>query len=133
MTDPIAESPSVETVNPAVADASPAPEGMSSDETGSAEVSAPPTYAPDLPATEDREESEPQSNETAGQEPLPMPGDQSEEQPLPGSTAEHLQMPTGGSYFDIRVGRNDGGRVIGQWFEAVQPERHRLDFGSKSF
>jgi hypothetical protein len=119
MTNPIAEPPSVETVNPAVTYASPAPEGMSSGEAEPSEVSAPPTHSPDLPATEDSEESETQSNETAGQKPLPMLGDQPEEEPS-GSAAEHLQMSAGSSYFDMRVGRNDGGRVIGQWFEAVQ-------------
>jgi hypothetical protein len=120
MTNPITESPSVETINPAVADASPAPEGMSSDKTDSAEVAVPPTHVSDLPATEDSEESKPQSDETADQERLPMPGDQLEEQPPSGSAAGHLQTSARGSYFDIRVGRNDGGRVIGQLFEAVQ-------------
>jgi hypothetical protein len=49
-----------------------------------------------------------------------MAGHQPEEQPSPGSYAERLKMSSGGSHLDIRVGRNEGGRIIGQWFEALQ-------------
>lgn len=109
MISPTTGSPAPEAANPQEMDVTSGETSLGGTQT--AEVTGQPPYPPVTGTDTNSEHQIDDARDTP---------DQSEQQQSSDPASEYNHVVAAGSYVDIRVAKNEGGRVIGQWYEAVQ-------------